>query len=196
MIRYLRHSEGRYWLAKVIDDTVEVRYGADGEEPTIDMVDTWAELGQPPECCLDELAEPMLESGYHFHSIPDVHLVIEAAHGVVLPQRFRRFYSSEEYLLHQFKHLKGLGCDVDFVADSVLGNYMQEHWDAERGESRSFIPISARVYDGYEDEQQWIGIDPKESPTVVYALYTSGAFEVAYESLDALLNDLEAPVEE
>ncbi len=190
MIRYLTHPDGLFWRAQAIDDAVEIRHGSIGEPGTVLLVDTYEELGTPPEYSLDDMAGDMYDADYVDAPIPDVHLEIEKAHDVTLPPVVRDFYANRTYLDVQFKRCQSLGCEVDFVSDAVLGLYSQVHYDAEREADRTFVPISARIYDGYEDEQQWIGIDPADETTIVYALYTSGDFDVAYPTFDAFLADL------
>ncbi len=191
MIRYLVDGEGHFWKASVVDDIVVVEHGKIGEEPTVDVVDTWEMFSTPPEYSLDQLAEELFEHGYTYAPIPDVVKIIEEAHGATLPGVVRAFFQDETYWDYIGHTCAGMRCEVDFLDDSVLGNYMQEHYDSERGESRTFVPISAVVYDGVPDEQQWIGVDPKETDNPkVYALYTSGEFEVAYESFGEFIDDL------
>jgi len=189
MIRYLVR-DGKFWRAAAVDDNVEIRQGDLGTEGELDVVDTRDTLGTPPEYALDELANPLVEQGYEYAPIPGIEAIIEEAHAVTLPAPVRAFFADGTYWKYQDKRCGELACEVDFTTDAVLGNYYQEHWDEERGESREFVPISGRLYDGLPDEQQWIGIDPEEEEPRVYVLYTSGEFEVAYESFDAFVADL------
>lgn len=189
MIRYLVRGS-QFWKATAVDDRVEIRRGEVGSDGELEEIDTYETLGTPPAYALDELANPLVEQGYEHAPIPGIEAVIEEAHGVTLPEPVRRFFANGTYWTQQHKRCEQLDCDVDFSTDAVLGNYYEEHFDSERGEARSFVPISGRLYDGFPDEQQWIGIDPEESEPRVYALYTSGEFEVAYESFDAFLDDL------
>lgn len=189
MIRYLVRGD-EFWKARAVDGRVEIRQGMVGSDGELEMVDTYETLGTPPEYALDELANPRVEQGYEYAPIPGIETVIEEAHDVTLPEPVRRFFAEGTYWGYQDKRCEQLDCGVDFTTDAVLGNYYEEHWDGERGEARTFVPISGRLHDGIPDEQQWIGIDPTESSPRVYALYTSGEFEVAYESLDEFLADL------
>jgi len=189
MIRYLVRGD-EFWKATAVDGNVEIRRGAIGTEGELEVVDTYETLGTPAEYALDELANPLVEEGYEYAPIPGIEAIIEEAHDARLPEPVRRFFAEGTYWAYQGKHCAGLDCEVDFTTDAVLGNYYQEHWDSERDAAREFIPISGRLYDGIPDEQQWVGVDPEESEPRVYALYTSGEFEVAYESFDAFLADL------
>lgn len=191
MIRYLINDDGHFWKASVLDDIVVVEHGKIGEEPEVDVVETWEEFQTPPEYSLDRIAEPMLENGYRFAPIPELVQVIEKAHGAKLPPAIHAFFGDNTYWTYQGYRCAGLGCEVDFVTDAVLGNYYEEHYDRDLEAHRSFLPISGRMHDGVPDEQQWIGIDPEETDNPkVYALYTSGEFDIAYESFDAFLADL------
>lgn len=191
MIRYLVHPDGRFWHARVDDDVVEVREGVTGEEGEVSEIDTYEDSGTPPEYALDDLALPMIEAGFVPTPIPDVHLAIEEGHAIELPEPIRTFFANGTYLKYQGHFCPGLECHVDFASDAVLGVYFQTHFDEERGEERELIPLSAVVVDDIEDEQQWIGFDPEETNGAIYALYTSGDFDLAYESLAAFLADLE-----
>ena len=190
MIRYMVHPDGIFWRAHADDGLLLIYTGKIGDlaEPT--PVDTWEEKKTPPEDCLDDYAQQMLAEGFTFAPIPDVHIEIEKAHGVTLPEPVRTFYATNAYFPYQNFYSQSLECEVDFVSDAVLGNYFEEHYDGEREEHRTFVPISAKIFDGYEDEQPWIGIDPEEDNGPIYALYTSGEFDQAFDNLDAFLADL------
>lgn len=190
MIRYLT-KDGNFWKATVFDDIIEIRQGTIGTDGEFEVVDPWETLSTPPEYALDELAMPLFDEGYRPAPIPLIETVIEQAHGITLPEPVRSFFADQAYWTYQGWHCKKLNCGVDFTTDAVLGNYHQEHWDSDRGETRIFVPISGRLYNGAPDEQQWIGIDPDD--VQVYALYTSGDFDPAYESFDAFLADLVEP---
>lgn len=193
MIRYLVNDDGHFWKARVLDDIVVIEHGKIGDEPETDVVDTWDEFQQPPEYSLDDLAAPMFEKGFRFAPIPGVAELIEEAHGAQLPPQVRAFFADGTYWNYQDYRCADLGCEVDFLTDAVLGSYHQEHYDSERETERTFVPISGRMYDGIPDEQQWIGVDPEEAENPkVYALYTSGEFEVAYDSFEGFLDDLSA----
>ncbi len=191
MIRYLVNDEARFWKASVLDDIVVVEQGILGEEPEVSVIDTWDEFQTPPLYALDRIAGPMFENGFRTAPIPNVAELIEKAHNAKLPPVIRAFYDQDTYWKYQGGTCAGLKCEVDFVTDDVLGNYDQEHFDSELGAHRSFLPISGRIYDEEPDEQQWIGVDPAESENPkVYALYTSGEFDLAYESFAAFLANI------
>jgi hypothetical protein len=191
MIRYLVNDEGLFWKASVVDDIVLVEHGRVGEEPEVSVIDTWDEFQTPPGYSLDRIAEPIFERGFRNAPIPNVAEVIEKAHNAKLPPAIRAFYDQGTYWKYQGGTCAGLKCEVDFVTDDVLGNYDQEHYDNELGAHRSFLPISGCIYDNEPDEQQWIGVDPAESENPkVYSLFTSGEFELAFESFEAFLADI------
>jgi len=191
MIRYLVNGDGHFWKASVLDDIVVVEHGRPGEEPEVDIVETWEEFQTPPQYSLDRIAAPMLKKGYHVAPIPNVVELIEKAHGAKLPSVIRSFYADETYWKYQHGRCTSLKCEVDFITDAVLGNYDQEHYDGERGSHLTFLPISGWMNDGEPDEQRWIGVDHEETENPkVYALYTSGEFEMAYDSFAAFLADI------
>lgn len=190
MIRFLVHPSGSTLRAHCEDECVVlVETSASGEASSTE-VNTYAEHQSPPEYTIDALVAPYAERGFVPAPIPDLHLAIEAAFGVTLPAPVRAFFAEGRHLEFQGKRSETLDCELNFTADSVLGNYDQEHWDRAAECERHFIPISARMIDGSEDEQSWVGIDPKESTGAVYALYTSGSFEPAFDTFDAFLKSL------
>jgi len=191
MIRYLINDEGLFWKASVLDDIVVVEHGELGGEPEVSVIDTWDEFQTPPQYALDRIAGPIIDAGFRSAPIPNVAELIENAHNAKLPPVIRAFYEQATYWKYQGGTCAKLKCEVDFVTDDVLGNYDQEHYDRERGAHRSFLPISGRIYDNEPDEQQWIGVDPDEPQNPkIYALYTTGEFELAFESFEAFLADI------
>ena len=189
MKRTLKHPDtGATWTIELDDETLVIT--ADAQTTVID--DAFAERSVPPNILFTELVGEQLASGY-LEVLPDDLLAqIEAAHSVELSGRLRRFYTQHEYKRYQGKRCKALDCTVDFVSNATLGEFYQEFWDEEREEMIELLPISSKTdADGYEDEQQWIGVDPSQSDGPIYALFTSNAYEQAYASLDAFLADLE-----
>jgi len=190
MKRTLKHPEtGATWTIELDDDeTLIITAGA--ETTVID--DAFAERSMPPNILFTELVGEQLASGY-VEVLPDDLLAqIEEAHDVELSGRLRRFYVEHEYKRYQGKRCKGLDCTVDFVSNATLGEFYEEFYDEQREEMIELLPISSKTNaDGYEDEQQWIGVDPAQADGPVYELFTSNAYEQAYPSLDAFLADLE-----
>jgi hypothetical protein len=187
MKRTLTHPELGSWQIQLDDDLLTIRDG-DAIE-TID--DAFAEHGKPADILLSELVGEKLAEGWVEVLPDDLLQQIEQAHELELHGRLRRFYAELEYKRHQGKTCKQLECTVDFVSNATLGQFYEEFWDAEREQMIQLLPISSKTNaDGYEDEQQWIGVDPTEPDGPVYALFTSNAYELAYPSLDAFLADL------
>jgi hypothetical protein len=190
MKRTLQHPEtGATWMIQLDDD--EILTIVAGEQTTV-IDDAFAERNLPPNILFTELVGEQLASGYREVLPDDLLAQVEQAHDVELRGRLRRFYAEHEYKTYQGKRCKALDCTVDFVSNATLGEFYQEFWDEQRQQAIELIPISSKTNaDGYEDEQQWIGVDPSQADGPVYELFTSGAYEQAYASLDAFLADLE-----
>ena len=174
------------------DDTVTVTR-ADGDEVEVEVFDDPAESHQMLAYVLYlTLAR---ERDPAFEEIPPENLleVVEENHEVTLEGRLRRFYEEEEYKSYQGWICQELDCKVNFTAQAVIGLFYEEFYDRKLGEFVDRMPISSmgvgEDYD-YEDEQQWIGVDPNLEDGPVYQLFTSNAFEEAYPDLDAFLADL------
>lgn len=188
MKRTLRQPEtGATWEIQLDDDLLIL---SEGDETAV-IDDAFAEHGVPPNILFSELVGEKLASGYVLVLPDDLLAQVEAAHEVELRGRLRRFYAEHEYEQYQGKTCKQLGCTVDFVSEVTLGEFYEEFWDSEREAMIQLLPISSKTNaDGYEDEQQWIGVDPMQADGPVYELFTSNAYELAYPSLDAFLADL------
>ncbi len=179
-----------WWRATAQDDVIVVETGTGDEIVSRSEVDAWSDYSMPAVVVLDVLAAEMAESGYELAPLDDVLELIEAGHEVELKGRLRAFFETLEFRDYDGKFCEKLGCTVDFTADAVLGDFYQEFYEPDTDTWRELIPISAKVYDGIEDEQQWIGVDPALGDGPVYELFTSNAFEEAYASLDEFLSDL------
>lgn len=178
------------------NERVELRCGDDevtvvrGEQ--LEVIDAWSEHSMPPEVLFDQLEGELLADGFELVLPDDLLEQIEEAQEVTLTGRLRAFYADRAYKPLEGKRCKGLGCQVSFVSNYTIGYFDQEFWDREAETMIQLLCLSSKTNDdGYEDEQQWIGVDPREGDGPVYALYTSNAYEVAYPSLDAFLADLE-----
>lgn len=176
------------------DETLRVTRGAlgtAGETTTIE--DAYAERGVPPDVLLDALVAELPET-FEEVMFDDLLEQVERGHGVTLAGRLREFYTRHQYKRYQGMRCRGLDCRVSFVAAAAQGRFHQEYYDRAAGRAIQLVPVSSKLVGKdyrYEDEQQWIGVDPRQSDGPVYALYTSGSFERAYDNLDAFLADLE-----
>ena len=189
MKRTLEHPETKATWTIELDDDVLVIVADD--ETTV-IADAFAERGMPANILFTELVHGQLGEGWVEVLPKDLLAQVEAAHDVQLQGRLRRFYAEHEYERYQGKRCKGLDCTVDFVSNATLGDFYEQFWDAENEAMIDLLPISSKTNaDGYEDEQQWIGVDPREPDGPVYELFSSNAYAQAYPSLDAFLADLE-----
>jgi hypothetical protein len=183
-------DSGEWWRATVEDDTILVEVGEGEETTSTTEIDAWEEFSMPAINVLDELAVEQSRLGFELAPIDNVLALIESGHEVTLSGRLRAFFETDEYRDYDGKFCQSLECTVDFTADSVLGDFYDEFYDSETEQWRELIPISAKVVDGLEDEQAWIGVDPEMADGPVYELFTSNAFQEAYGSLDDFLADL------
>lgn len=194
MLRTFRHrTSGALWKIHVEDDTITItRAGAGQPEETEVIQDSFGERGLPPDVLFNELIGE-LDPEYEEVMPENLLELVEEGHGVALSGRLRAFYADREYVRYQGMRSATLDCRVNFIADVVLGNFYEEFYDAAAGRNINLLPISSKLvgddYD-YEDEQQWIGVDPSLPDGPVYALYTSNAYEHAFDNLDAFLADL------
>ena len=204
-------TTGAFWSIALDDETITITHGAGGTAGETELIeDAFEARGVPPEALFEELIAE-LDGSYQLVLPGDLLEQVEAAHEVTLSGRLRAFYERHEYRAHQGKLCRGLECRVDFASSAVLGAFHQEYRD-RAGRRLQLIPISSKWVgrsgaaqrrgrsggaaatskDWYEEEQQWIGVDATLGDGPVYALYTSGEHEVAYEGLDAFLADLVA----
>lgn len=194
MVRYFEDRVGgRFFRVELFDDVLVIHRGAIGTEGEQELIDdSFASHGLPADVLFEQLAPE--EEGFAAVLVDDLLRHVEQGHGVTLAGRLRAFYEGREYKQHQGKRCRALDCVVDFGAAAVQGNFYQEYYDRAAQQHVTLMPISSKWVGedyGYEDEQQWIGVDPSLEDGPVYALYTSGEYEEAYAQLDAFLADLE-----
>jgi hypothetical protein len=193
--RFVNKAERTFWQVEIeIDDqAVVVKFGDEGTPGTEQRVpDTYEAAGLPAVMFVDQLIGA-LPAGYEEVIPDDLLALVERAQDVKLTGRLRAFYENHEYKQHQGKYCKGLDCKVDFIADVVQLPFTHEFYDRKAKQNIQLIAISSKLV-GKEykspDEQQWIGVDPAQGDGPVYALFTSNAYEHAYDTLDAFLADL------
>jgi hypothetical protein len=157
----------------------------------VEVVDPWADRGTPPGVELARRAQILVAAGYAELWPDDLLEQMEAQHGQELAGRLRAFYASGEWKAHEGKRCMALGYTVSFISQYSLGAFDHEFWDAEAGQMIALWPLASLTNArGYEDEQQWIGADPRVPDGPIYHLFTSNAYEVLYLNLDAFLADL------
>jgi len=157
----------------------------------VECVDTWSAAGVPPSVYLAERAAALVGAGYAEVWPDDLLAQMEAQHGHALTGRLRAFYADGAWKRYEGKRCGALDCTVSFISQYSLGDFGHEFWDAQAREMIALWPLSSITNArGYEDEQQWIGADPRRPDGPVYHLFTSNAYEVLYPSLDAFLADL------
>jgi hypothetical protein len=195
MLRRYRNEETGELCVIELDfeeDTITITRG-EGDDARVETIDDADESHEmPADALFEQLCDEL--SASHTEILPDDLLeLVEQGHEVTLRGRLRRFYADHEYKQAQGKICAGLDCRVNFVASPVLGTFYEEFHDPQSGETVELIPISSKGVGedyGYEDEQQWIGVDPSLEDGPVYELFTSGAYTEAYPNLDAFLADL------
>ena len=164
--------------------------GSEGETEFIE--DAFASHDMPAEILMDLLIY-QLDPSFEEVLPDDLLELVEENHEVELSGRLRRFYGEQEYKRYQDMICAGLDCRVNFIANAVLGVFIEEFYDTEKEEFVELIPISSMAVGEFYnevEEQSWIGVDPALEDGPVYQLFTSNAFEVAYANLDAFLEDL------
>lgn len=196
MIRKFEDRENNRFYTIELDfdaDSIAITRGELGSPGETELIeDAFATRNMPAEHLFDALVADL---DWTFEEIlPDNLLeIVEKNHEVELKGRLRKFYEDQEYKQYQDMICDGLECRVNFVANVVMGIFIEEFYDGEKEEFIDLMPISSvAVGEDYdeEDEQQWIGVDPSLEDGPVYSLYTSNAYEVAYPNLDAFLDDL------
>lgn len=174
------------------DDSVTVTHTA-GDEVEVEVFDDPFESHQMPGDVLFEMLVEERDPGFEEMMPENLLEMVEENHEVTLKGRLRRFYEEGEYKKYQGWICQELDCKVNFAAQAVIGLFYEEFYDRELGDYVDRMPISSKGvgedYD-YEDEQQWIGVDPNLEDGPVFELFTSNAFEEAYPNLDAFLEDL------
>lgn len=192
--RFENTTSQRFWELHVTSDgPLYITAGPLGEPGTTDEHDLDDAPG-PPSVVLSELLQSLPE-GYEEVILGGLLEEVETAHGVTLSGRLRDFYTNEEYRKHQRKTCPEYDCQVDFLAPVVQFEFDQEYYDRQARRHIQLIPIASKwtgaAY-GYEDEQQWFGVDPTLPDGPVYSLYTSGEYAIAYPNIDAFLASLAA----
>lgn len=187
MKRTLRHPQtGSTVELEAIDDVLAIT--TDGD---LAVIEAFAERQMPADILFQVIAGERLAEGYVVVLPDDLLEQVEREQGVQLSGRLRSFYETGEWKAYEGKKSATLGCTVSFVSTYSIGPFGQEFWDAAHGEMFDMVCLCSRTNErGYEEEQAWIGADPRLADGPVYSLYTSNAYEESFASLDAFLADL------
>lgn len=153
--------------------------------------DAWEEHQVPPEVLFERLVAAQLAAGFTEVLPDDLLTRMQTLHGLSLSGRAQAFYASQGWKAYEGKRSAGLARTVSFISQYSIGPFGHEFWDAEAQRMIALWPLCSLSKDnGYEDEQHWLGLDPRLPDGPVYHLYTSNAYEEAFASLDAFLADL------
>jgi predicted DNA-binding WGR domain protein len=156
--------------------------GTKGKRKKMEAEDVEDQYGSPPEWAFDELIDEKIKEGFIKVLQPmDLLKQIESINEIKIKGRLRDFYETGEILIYNNKYHKEFECYINF--DSRYSkSYSDEEYDKE------VIIIAGKVSeDGYEDEQNWIGINIMENDITVYDLFTSGEYDLSYDSFDEFL---------
>ncbi len=191
MLRRLEHPTKETFTEIALDDvTVTLRSGKLGSSGDAKVIDDDDMGGLPPNVFVKELAAELRTQGYVDVLLENLAEHIENGHGVTLTGALREFFERGGYRRHQGKECPSLGCHLDFASDAVQGDFHQQYFDLEAKAPITLIPIASKIVDGLEEEQQWIGMQPGSGDGPVYRLYTSGSFELLFDTFAELLADL------
>lgn len=192
MIRYFENkTENIFWKIEIDYDIIIIHSGEIGTEGDLSITeDAYTELEMPTEVLFDSMVtETRNTKGFEEVLVDNLLEHIEKGHDIKLKGRLKKFYDDAEYKQYQGKTCPPLKCKVDFASAGVQGYFDEEYYNDDDNQLE-LIPIASKIFGDYEDEQQWIGIDPNLEDTPVYGLYTSGDYEVVYDNIDAFLADL------
>jgi hypothetical protein len=188
MKRTLRHPQtGSTVELEALDDVLLIT--TDGD---MQVIEAFAERQMPADILFQVIEHERRAEGFVVVLPDDLLDQVQGQQGVKLSGRLRAFYETGEWKAHEGKKSNTLGCTVSFVSTYSIGSFGEEFWDAANSEMVDMLCLCSRTNErGYEDEQSWIGADPRLADGPVYALYTSNAYEELFPSLDAFLADLE-----
>lgn len=187
MRRKFQHADtGSTVELQSVDDDFTVT--TDGNATTFDPFER---RQMPGDVLFEMMTNELLEEGYEVCLPDDLLAQIEAEQGVKLQGRLRSFYETGEWKAYEGKKSQALGCTVSFTSQYSIGYFGQEFYDSEAESMFDMVCMCSRTNDeGYEDEQAWIGADPRNADGPIYSLFTSNAYEESFASLDAFLADL------
>ncbi len=184
MFRRLEHPTKETFTEIALDDvTVTLRSGKLGSSGDAKVIDDDDMRGLPPNVFVEELAAELRSQGYLDVLLENLAEHIENGHGVTLTGALREFFTRGGYRRYQGKECPSLGCHLDFASGAVQGDFYQQY-------PITLIPIASKIVDGVEEEQQWIGMQPGAGDGPVYHLYTSGSFELLFDTFAEFLADL------
>lgn len=190
MTTYLENkTENTFYQLKYDDENdcliiISGEIGTKGKRKKMESDEVEDQYGAPPQWAFEELIAEKIKEGFVQVLQPiDLLKQIENINEIKIKGRLRDFYETGEILTYNNKYHKEYKCFINF--DSHYSkSYSYEEYDQD------FIIIAGKVSEnGYEDEQSWIGINKTGNEIKVYNLYTSGEYDLSYDSFNEFLAD-------